>query len=149
MNRYFEETILNADPIDLVRLLYQRAISSVQDAREHLRQKQIPQRSAAIMRTYAVLAELLATLRPEEAPEIACRLRNIYGYMQQRLLDANMQQAEKPLVEVLSLLTTLEEGWAGVAASLSAKEKGAGAVNYSWGEPGETCDPAGQSAVHA
>jgi flagellar secretion chaperone FliS len=147
MNRYFEETVLNADPIDLIRLLYQRAISSVEDAREHLRRKQIAQRSAAIMRAYAALAELLSALRPEAAPEIAVRLRNLYAYMQQRLLDANMQQAEKPLVEVLSLLTTLEEGWAGAAASLSTKKTSPARGAYSSREAGDAGDEMAQCAV--
>lgn len=123
MNRYFEETIINAEPIDLIRLLYQRAIASVQDAVEHLRNRKIAERSAAIMKAYLVLAELMSALRPEAAPELAARLRNLYAYMQQRLLDANMRQTEPPLTEVLSLLTTLEEGWAGVAANLSPKQE--------------------------
>lgn len=123
MNRYFEETIINAEPIDLIRLLYQRAIASVQDAAEHLRNRKIAERSAAIMKAYMVLAELMSALRPEAAPELAARLRNLYAYMQQRLLDANMRQTEPPLTEVLSLLTTLEEGWAGVAANLSPKQE--------------------------
>lgn len=120
MNRYFEETILNADPIDLIRLLYQKAISCVEDARVHLREKRIGQRVVAINRAYGVLAELIASLRGEAAPDISRQLRSIYLYVQQRLLDANLQETEKPLTEVLGLLATLDEGWAGAAAALSA-----------------------------
>ena len=118
MNPYFEQTIWNADPVELVRMLYQRAISSVRDAREQLRHKRIAQRSAAIMRAYAAIAELLGALRPEVAPELSRRLQDLYFHMQQRLLEANMQQADEPLAEVLALLTTLDEGWSGVAAKL-------------------------------
>ncbi len=123
MNRYFEETIRNAEPIDLIRLLYQSVISCVEDARQHLREKRIAQRSAAINRAYAVLSELIASLRPEAAPEISQQLRGLYFYIQQRLLDANLQQADKPLAEVLGLLKTLDEGWAGAAAALSSAER--------------------------
>jgi flagellar protein FliS len=133
MNRYFEETILNADPIDLIRLLYQRAVSSVEDAREHLREKRIAQRAAAINRAYAAVAELIASLRPEAAPELTRQLRRLYSYILQRLVDANMQQAEKPLVEVLELLKTLEEGWAGAAAALSSGDAAAGSARKSTG----------------
>lgn len=119
MNPYFEQTILNADPIDLIRMLYQRAISSVRGAREHLREKRIAERSAAILQAYAAIGELLAALRPEVAPELSARLRNLYFYVQQRLLDANMQQADPPLAEALGLLITLEEAWSGVAAQLA------------------------------
>jgi len=119
MNPYFEQTILNADPIDLVRMLYQRAIFCARDAREHLRDKRIAARSAAILRAYSAIAELLAALRPGVAPELSGRLRNLYFYMQQRLLDANMQQSDKPLAEVLGLLSTLDDAWSGVAAQLA------------------------------
>jgi len=145
MNRYFEETIRNADPIDLIRLLYQKAISSVEDAREHLREKRIAQRSAAIIRAYAVVAELIASLRTDAAPELTRQLRHLYSYILQRLLDANMQQAEKPLAEVLELLKTLEEGWAGAAAALSSGETAPGSA----GKPtGVDCVEGARFAVH-
>src|SRR5580704_16947329 len=119
MNQYLEQTILSADPIDLIGMVYQRAIFCVRDARDHLRHKRIAARSAAIMGAYSALAELLAALRPEMAPELAGRLQSLYFYMQRRLLDANAQQIDQPLAEVLSLLSTLAEGWSGVAAELS------------------------------
>jgi flagellar protein FliS len=123
MNPYFEQTILNAEPIELIRMLYQRAIISVRDAREHLEHKRIAKRSAAVMRAYAAIAELLVGLRPEAAPELAGRLQGLYLYMQGRLLNANMQQADQPLAEVLDLLITLEEAWSGVAAQLAPKRE--------------------------
>jgi flagellar protein FliS len=122
MNPYFEQTILNADPTELIKMVYQRAISCVRDAREHLRHKRIAERSAAITRAYKALEELLAALRPEMAPDLAENLRGLYFYMQQRLLDANIQQADQPLEEVLGLLVTLAEAWSGVVAKLAPSE---------------------------
>jgi flagellar secretion chaperone FliS len=128
LNPYFEQTILNADPLDLIRMLYQRAISCVRDAREHLGHKRIAERSAAILRAYLAIAELLAALRPEIAPELSGRLRNLYFYMQRRLLDANMQQVDHPLAEVLGLLITLDGAWAGVAAQLARNKDAAAEI---------------------
>ena len=121
MNPYYEQKILSSDPLEVVRLLYQRAISSVADARAHLKHKRIAERSAAIMRAYAAVHQLLAALRPEAAPELCKQLQGLYLYIQQRLLDANMQQADPPLAEALRLLTTLAEAWAGVAEELASK----------------------------
>jgi flagellar protein FliS len=121
MNQYFQQSILNADPMDLIRMVYQRAIFCVRDAREHLRQKRIAERSAAVVRAYAALSELLASIRPETAPELCGRLQALYSYMQQRLLDANMQQDDRPLEEVLGLLITLSDAWSGAAEELAAK----------------------------
>jgi flagellar protein FliS len=120
MNPYYEQKILSSDPIELVRLVYQRAISSIIEAREHLRHKRIAERSAAIMRAYEAIHQLLAALRPEVAPELCARLEGLYLYMQRRLLDANMRQIDPPLAEALSLLKTLVEAWAGVAEQLAS-----------------------------
>lgn len=121
MNPYYEQKILNAEPIELTRLIYQHAISSVREAREHLRNKQIRERSNAIMRAYAAIAELISSIKPEAAPELSARLKGLYFYMQQRLLDANLQQADAPLAEVLGLLNTLLEAWSGAAAQMASK----------------------------
>ena|ERR1700722_15525208 len=138
MNQYFQQSILNADPIDLIRMVYQRAIFCVRDAREHLRQKRIAERSAAIERAYAALSELLASIRPETAPELCGRLQDLYYYMQQRLLDANMQQADRPLEEVLGLLITLSDAWSGVAEELAArKDAPVAASTAAWRQTGQ------------
>jgi flagellar secretion chaperone FliS len=111
MNTYFEQMILSASPVELIRLLYQRALSSVRDAREHLSGSRIRERAASINNAYDVLTELIASLRPAEAPELAARLRALYCYMQEQLLEANRRQADAPLEEVLRLLNTLADAW--------------------------------------
>ncbi len=114
MNPYFEQKILSAGPIELTRLVYQRAITCVREAREHLRNKKIVERSAAVTRAYAAVGELISALHPESAPELAHQLRSLYLHIQRRLLDGNLQQADPPLAEALTLLMTLAEAWAGL-----------------------------------
>ena len=114
MNPYFEQMIVSASPVELVRILYQRALSSVRDAREHLSNGRIQARAAAIGNAYAVVTELMNSLRRDEAPELADRLTGLYLYIQQRLLEANLKQTDKPLAEVLGLLTTLADAWIAV-----------------------------------
>jgi flagellar protein FliS len=118
MNPYFEQVILSASPIELVRLMYQRAIASVADARDHLREGRIRDRSQAIKRAYAILGELMISLKDEPAPELAANLRRLYCYMQQRLLDANFSQQDEPLEEAGRLLTTLADAWREVPPAL-------------------------------
>jgi flagellar protein FliS len=103
--------ILSASPVELTRLLHQKAISSVRDAREHLANGRIRERSSCINKAYDILVELLTSLRPEEAPDLAARLSGLYCYMQTKLLEANFAQADAPLAEVVGLLTTLAEAW--------------------------------------
>jgi flagellin-specific chaperone FliS len=57
MNPYFEQTVMNAGPVELVQLLHRKAIVYVKDAREHLRDGRIADRSRVIGDAYAVIAE--------------------------------------------------------------------------------------------
>ena len=113
---YLESQVLSQDPVALVRLLYQGAIGAVQDARRHLSQGNIQARSGAISRAMEILIELTSSLDREQGGELALRLAQLYDYMRSRLLDANLQQSDEPLAEVLSLLATLGEAWQAVEA---------------------------------
>ena len=111
---YLESQVLSQDPVALVRLLYQGAISAVQDARRHLSEGEIQARSSAVNRSMEILIELTSSLDRERGGELALRLAQLYDYMRSRLLDANVQQSDEPLAEVLSLLATLAEAWQAV-----------------------------------
>ncbi len=150
MNPYYEQMILNAEPVELIRLLYQRAISCVRDAREHLAHKRIAERSKAVTRAYAAIEQLIVGLRPENAPELCSRLQGLYAYMQQRLLDANMQQADGPMEEVLGLLITLAEGWSGVVEQMNPHDSEASqAQSGPWTQAGQAPETASSYAVSA
>ena len=114
---YLESGILSAGPLELIRLLYQAAISSVREARRHLATGEIAARSRAISKASDILRELECSLDRERGGEISQRLAQLYDYMQRRLIDANFQQADDPLAEVLGLLSTLAEGWEGIRPS--------------------------------
>jgi flagellar secretion chaperone FliS len=111
MNTYFEQMVLSASPLELIRILYRQADMSVRKARAHLKSGRIAERAECINNAYEVMTELIAALRPEEAPEIAMRLGELYGYVQRRLLEANFRQADEPLEEVLGLLAVLASAW--------------------------------------
>jgi len=111
---YLESRVLSAGPIELVRLLYQTATGAVRDARRHLEEGAVIERSRAISKASAVVLELTAALDFERGGEIAQRLAQLYDYMLRRLTEANFKQTDAPLAEVLGLLTTLAEGWAAI-----------------------------------
>ena len=114
---YLENRVLSADPIELVRMLYQAAESAVRQARRRLEAGEIAARSKAIARACDVLAELSASLDRERGGEIAGRLSRLYDYMTRRLVEANTLQQDALLSEVLGLLGTLAEAWDGVRES--------------------------------
>jgi len=122
---YLEERILSADPVELIQMLYQAALTAVADARRHLAERQILARAQSVSKACNVLVELNTSLDFAGGDEFTVRLSQLYGYMHRRLVEANLQQNDQPLAEVSGLLSTLMEGWAGVKAALqreSARE---------------------------
>jgi flagellar protein FliS len=150
MNPYFEQMILSASPVGLVNLLYQGAIASVSDAREHLRAGRIAERAQAIAKSYAILAELMASLDSEKAPVLAGNLHRLYAYMQGRVVEANLQQTDAPLAETLRLLITLADSWSETAGMSSVTGSGVkrAARGYDDGEF-DDCTEAACAAVFA
>jgi|SRR5579871_1703706 len=108
---YLEERVLAADPLELVRLLYRAAIAALREARRALSNGEIAARSRAISNACGILIELNTTLDHSQGGELSIRLAALYDYMLSRLLDANLQQSDALLAEVLGLLSTLAEGW--------------------------------------
>jgi len=112
---YFLDRVMGADRLELVRMLYSGAIEAVRVAREELAAGRIGERSKAIGKAYRILAELTTSLDRTRGGDLAVRLLELYDYMMRRLTEANFQQKDQPLEEVLGLLSTLSEGWSGVA----------------------------------
>jgi flagellar protein FliS len=109
-----ETQVYSATPLELTRMLVDAAVDSVGAARRHLAEKNIAERSRAVNKTYAILAELYASLDRERGGELCERLSALYAYMQRRLLDANFRQADDGLAEVEQLLLPLQEAWRAV-----------------------------------
>jgi flagellar protein FliS len=116
-DRYLEAEVLSADPVKLVRLLYRGGIEAVRNARRHLAQGAIRERSRQINKAWEILLELAVSLNREQGGEISHRLAALYSYMQERLIEANTRQADAPLQEVEALLVSLSEAWQGAALS--------------------------------
>ena len=127
---YLESRVLTADPIELVNLLYQACTEAVRAARRHLAEGRIAERSREINRAYEIVVELSTSLDHERGGEISQRLALLYDYILRRLLEANMQQTDAPLAEVLGLLSTLSEAWAGVR-----KPQDAPVAESPWSQP--------------
>jgi len=116
--KYFESRILSADPLELIEILYEAALESVENAIGHLREGNIAGRSKAISRAHAILVELGISLNRDADPTVAANLVELYDYMERRLNEANFHQIEPPLAEVAKLLGTLREGWANCRKAL-------------------------------
>jgi flagellar protein FliS len=118
---YLESTILAADPLELVAMLYRGAQEAVRRARQAVDRGDIRGRAGEITKASEILTELALSLDHSHGGDISRNLTELYDYMQRRLIESNTQQRAEPLFEVERLLTTLMEGWNECRESLRPK----------------------------
>ena len=116
---YLESRILAADPVELIHILYEHALTQVKLARVAFAENNIPGRCQAISKTLAALCELECSLNLD-AGSISQNLARLYQYMRKRLLEATMKRDAGTVAEVESLLRTLDEGWTAMQHAESA-----------------------------
>jgi flagellar protein FliS len=103
--------VSTTDPLKLVVMLYDGAISAIKRAIEHIELKDYMAKHKELMRAHDIIFELMACLDKERGGEVAQNLASLYTYMINRLMDANANLDIKTLNEVIILLTNLNDGW--------------------------------------
>jgi len=95
-------------------MLYDGAVRFLNQAKESIESKNIEESHNRITRAQDIIMELILSLNLE-AGAIAKKLYNLYLYMNQRLMEANMHKKNEPIDEVIKLLVELKEVWDQVA----------------------------------
>lgn len=119
---YLEQEILSANSVQLVHILYQSAMNELRDARRNMASRKIAEKCANFSQASALIGELLCSLDLDAGGEIAIRLKALYEYMLARLLEANLKNLDEPVAQVISLLSTLDEGWKELAGRKTPSE---------------------------
>ncbi len=135
---YLRSKILNASPMELIMILYEGAIASCARARELFGAKQRSETCDALIRAQNMIRELRNSLDMSRG-EIAQGLYRLYGYMIQRLVEANVQRKRENVDEVVRMLTELKQTWT------EAVEKGGGEATLQDRLPKERPNPASAS----
>lgn len=114
-HRYREIAVRTANPIQLIVILYDAAICSLVEAREHIECKNIEARSRSVNKCISIISELQSSLNVQAGGDIAKSLDRLYDYMKRRIFTANAQQKTEPLEEVEALLDNLRSAWSALA----------------------------------
>ncbi|MBF0214087.1 MAG: flagellar export chaperone FliS [Magnetococcales bacterium] len=96
---------------DLLILLYEGAIRFLERSIEELQGGRLSDHKMSLRRGIAIIAELQNTLNFEKGGDLAIQLFDLYGYMLDRLTQANLRKDAEYIREVIRHLNTLLEGW--------------------------------------
>lgn len=112
-----DQAVSGADPHRLIVMLMQGVIEKVAAARGYLRQGDRAEKARQISWAASILDGLRMSLDKEQGGEIAQNLDDLYLYMGEKLLQANIHDDDKVLEEVGSLMKTILSGWMEIAPS--------------------------------
>ncbi len=115
---YLENQVKFASPVDLIVMLYDRAIQSLKSCSDSLKggETDLKAKGLALCRAVDIISELQSVLDRKRGGEIAQNLDKLYTYMLEKLTIANYENNQASIQEVTRLLEELREGWKGAAA---------------------------------
>ena len=106
-----KQDVASADPHKLTLMLMQGALDKMAYAKGCIERKDFAGRSEHLSRTTAILLNLRDTLDLNVGGEVADNLFALYDFMVQRLTDANIQNSEQIVDEVIKLLSPIRDAW--------------------------------------
>ncbi len=110
--QYQNSKILTASPAELTLMLYDGAIKFGNIAIVAMNEKDVQKAHMNILKVQKIIEEFRSTL--DFKYPVAKDFDNVYSYLQQRLLQANMKKDPVIMEEVLSHLRAMRETWAEV-----------------------------------
>lgn len=108
-NQYKENSVLTASPQELTLMLYNGALKFINQGKISIERKNIEGANEAIKRAQDIITELNFTL--DMSYEISKSLRPLYFYINERLLEANIQKDVAYLDEAYNMVAELRDTW--------------------------------------
>lgn len=118
---YANSKIATASPAELTLLLYDGAIKFCNIAIVAIEEKDISKAHQNIMKVENIIQEFQATLNHKYP--VAKDFDNVYSYLKDRLVQANIKKDADILKEVLEHLRTMRDTWKEVMQSAYAEKK--------------------------
>ena len=106
---YNNSKIMTASPAELTLMLYDGAIKFCNIAMVGIEEKNVEKAHNNIKKVEAIIAEFRATL--DHKYPVSQDFENVYSYLHDRLIMANIKKDPEILQEVLDHLRTMRDTW--------------------------------------
>lgn len=123
-NAYLKTKVMTASREELRLMLIDGAIKFAQQALQGLETKDHEETYSGFSQCRDIILELINTIKPEHAPEIAKSVKDLYTFMYGELVKASINRDPETLREVISLLEYDRETWV-LTMSKVAEERSA------------------------
>jgi len=110
-----------ANSVDLIQMLFDGFIESLNAARGHLQHGAISEKCKSLARASRIVIGLQSSLDFQKGGDLAQNLNELYSYVTRRLLQANAQNDLGALEEIHGLMSEIRQAWKEVPSLLPAQ----------------------------
>lgn len=119
---YQAARVETGSPVQLVVQLYDGAIRFMRRAVMAMNAKDFAVKGANLNKAHAIVTELNATLEHDHAPELAASLEQLYGFVIDRIVEANLKNEPEALQPAIRVMEQLRSAWAEIAKQQPATQ---------------------------
>jgi len=125
---YLQNMVENANPIRLVIMLYDKAISSLEEAMDAIREglddvNRVKSKAENLTRVTDILIVLRSSLDEEKGKDMAKNLDEIYDILINESVRANMTNDVELMEKIKRILEELREAWEEAERKVYGKEE--------------------------
>lgn len=114
-NAYMQTQVSTTTPGHLVVMLYDGAITFLEQAKGEIRAKNYAKKGILISQALDIIAELDSSLNTDKGGEIARNLHQLYMYCNTRLLQANLKMDTGLVDEVIGILSSFRSAFSEIS----------------------------------
>lgn len=107
--QYQKNSVTTATPEELTLMLYNGAIKFTKLARINMENKNIAETSNNLIKTQDIISELDTSLNLDY--DVSQELSNLYAFIRERLIDANIEKDIAILDEITPLMEDMRDTW--------------------------------------
>ncbi|MBN3523872.1 MULTISPECIES: flagellar export chaperone FliS [Paenibacillus] len=109
-----------ASPHKLILMLYYGALKYTNQAEAALSEGNPLLAHQHILKVQDIIYELIACLNEREGGEVAQNLKNLYLYVIEQLVQANIQKSAQPLAEAKTVIQSIKDAWETIGKEVTA-----------------------------
>lgn len=109
LNQYKQNAVFTATPEELTLMLYDGCIKFLNIAKYNIEKGDIEKSHNALIRAQDIVIELDSSLNMQY--EISNNLRQLYNFVREKLIDANINKKVEPIDEALEIVSELRDTW--------------------------------------
>jgi len=106
---YQQNSVMTASPQELTLMLYNGCLKFIRLAKKAMTEKKFEEKNKNMIKAQNIVQELHVTLNPEM--EISKSMGQLYEYMYNRLIEANLKNDLETLEEVEGYVVEFRDAW--------------------------------------